>query len=102
MLLRRIGVPERQMIVATDAQSGLAAVEAGVANGVALLTPANRRMAAHDRPCRAVVGQPWTQPNAAFVRGPGYASFAFRPIARYATPGTLPNKRLYAVLSIFS
>ncbi|NTV64582.1 MAG: ectoine/hydroxyectoine ABC transporter substrate-binding protein EhuB [Oscillochloris sp.] len=77
-LLRRIGVPEGQIVVVPDASTGRAAVENGVADGLALSSPTICIMAARDELGQTTVAQPFEQPDPAFAQGNGYAAFAFR------------------------
>lgn len=82
VLLRRTAVPDRQIIIGPDAQTGLAAAEAGIADGLALSAPAIRWMAGHARLGRTAVAQPFAQVELALLRGPGCAGFALRPADR--------------------
>jgi polar amino acid transport system substrate-binding protein len=81
-LLRRMGMPESQIVAVPDADTGRAAVESGVADGLALSSPTIRWMAAHDNLGHTSVVAPFEQPDPAFTRGNGYAGFAFRKADR--------------------
>lgn len=77
-LLRRMGVPDEQIVIVPDARTGLAALESGVADGLALSAPTIRWMATHDLLGKTMVAQPFSQPDPAFSPGIGYTGFAFR------------------------
>ena len=77
-LLRRLGVPEERLVATPDALVGRAALESGLADGLALSSPTVRWMARRDSLGRTESAAPFreTAPPA----GPrlGYAAFAFR------------------------
>lgn len=78
-MLRRLGVPEGQIVLVPDASTGRAAVTSRVVDGLALSAPTIRWMAAEDALAGTAVAQPFVQPDVAVTRGIGYAGFAFRP-----------------------
>lgn len=75
--LRRLGVVDQRLLVVPDAATGRAAVEARLADALALSLPAVRALAA-DRPGLLTVRlQP--EPGQPRVAGIGHVGFAFRP-----------------------
>lgn len=75
--LRRRGVAAHRLLVVPDAATGRAALEAGLADALALSLPAVRALVA-DRPgLRALRLQP--DPGQRLVLGVGHVGFAFRP-----------------------
>lgn len=77
-LLRRIGLPDKQLILVPDALTGHAAVETGLADGLALSALTIRRMSAATPASLTEMAQPFYQPDPALIGGLGYGAFAFR------------------------
>ncbi|WP_460032727.1 ectoine/hydroxyectoine ABC transporter substrate-binding protein EhuB [Megalodesulfovibrio paquesii] len=77
-LLSRLGVQESQLVLVPDAATGLAALDAGLVDGLALSSPAIDWMIRHDQTGRLDRAQPFVQPLPAEFRLLGYGGFAFR------------------------
>jgi polar amino acid transport system substrate-binding protein len=81
-LLRRIGVPEHQLVTVPDALTGRAAVESGVADGLALSAPAVQWLARGGQLGETEAAEPFDQPGLALKRRLGFVAFAFRKTDR--------------------
>ncbi|MDR3641169.1 MAG: ectoine/hydroxyectoine ABC transporter substrate-binding protein EhuB [Humidesulfovibrio sp.] len=77
-ILRRIGLPESQMILVPDALTGRVAVESGVADALALSSPTIAWMGEHEQLGKTEKAQPFKQPEEAHTGSAGYGAFAFR------------------------
>jgi len=78
MLLRRIGLPDTQLVPVPDAQTGRIAVEAGMADALALSSPTIEWMIRHAQLGRTEKARPFEQPDPKLIRRTGYGAFAFR------------------------
>lgn len=81
-MLRRLGLAESQLVLVPDAQTGLEAVEAGVADGLALSSPSIYGMAQEERLGRTEAARPFAQPAPELGGKTGYGAFAFRKADR--------------------
>lgn len=77
-LLERMGVPDGQLVVVPDALTGRVAIETGLADGLALSSPALRWMALKNPDGLIEMAQPFEQPMFTRQEGLGYGAFAFR------------------------
>jgi polar amino acid transport system substrate-binding protein len=77
-LLRRMGLPIKQLLVVPDAHSGRQSVIMGLADGLALTAPTVHWMARHDLQTQLVSATPFQQPDAAYMAELGPCGFAFR------------------------
>lgn len=77
-LLRRIGLPDSQLVLVPDVLTGRAAVETGLADGLALSALTIRQMSTAAPVSQTEMAQPFMQPDPALTRGLGYGAFAFR------------------------
>lgn len=77
-LLRRIGLPENQLVMIPDALTGRAAVESGAADGLALSAPTVRWLARRGQLGNTEEAQPFYQPSLALKERLGFVAFAFR------------------------
>lgn len=73
--LRRLGIPDHQLLVVPDAFTGLVAVESGLVDGLALSSPTVQWMALRNQLGRTEMAQPFDPPMQAKS---GYSAFAFR------------------------
>lgn len=78
-LLLRLGLPRHRLIAVPDALTGKSAVVGGVADGLALSSPAIRWMAALDSSAVTEIATPFRQTREAQAMRLGYGAFAFRP-----------------------
>ncbi|MBI1395765.1 MAG: ectoine/hydroxyectoine ABC transporter substrate-binding protein EhuB [Betaproteobacteria bacterium] len=74
-VLREIGVPETRILLVPDAKTGLAAVETGASDGLALSAPTIHWMAARDRLGQTEIATPF---HASPKQRDTYAAVAFR------------------------
>lgn len=81
-LLRRIGLPEHQLVTVPDALTGRAAVESGVADGLALSAPTVRWLALRGQLSNTEAAEPFYQPGLALEGRLGFVAFAFRKADR--------------------
>jgi polar amino acid transport system substrate-binding protein len=81
-LLRRIGLREEQIYQVPEAGAGLAAVENGLADGLALSSPTLQWMDLRGRLAKAELARPFRQPDPALMGRHGYGAFAFRKADR--------------------
>lgn len=77
-LLRGLGLPPAQILQVPDARTGLAAVETGVADGLALSSPTINWMALRDQLGGTEIARPFRQPNSTLLGRYGYGAFVFR------------------------
>lgn len=77
-LLRRMGLPESQLLLTPDALTGHAAVETGLADGLALSALTIRQMIAANPAGHLEMALPFEQPDPALTGRSGYGAFAFR------------------------
>jgi polar amino acid transport system substrate-binding protein len=77
-LLRRMGLPESQLVLVPDALTGRVAVESGMADGLALSSPTIQWMALRDQLGKAEPAQPFEQSESTLAGLSGYGAFAFR------------------------
>ena len=77
-LLRRMGLPKRQMVIVPNALSGRLAVESGMADGMALSSPTMQWMALQDQLGGTERVHPFTQAILARKEHLGFGAFAFR------------------------
>ena len=78
-LLKRMGLALPLLIPTPDAQTGRAAVEAGLADALALSSPSLRWMSIQEPLVRCRMAWPFEQPDPALTGPMGYGAFAFRP-----------------------
>ncbi|MBI5520896.1 MAG: ectoine/hydroxyectoine ABC transporter substrate-binding protein EhuB [Desulfovibrio sp.] len=76
--LLRAGLPEGRLVMIPDAQTGRAAVETGMADGLALSSPTINWMAVSDQLGRAEIARPFDEAGIALDGRSGYGAFAFR------------------------
>jgi polar amino acid transport system substrate-binding protein len=81
-LLRRIGLPEHQLVTVPDALTGDAAVKSGVADGLALSAPAVLWLARRGQLSGTEAADPFYQPGLALKGRLGFVAFAFRKADR--------------------
>lgn len=78
-LLLAMGLPESRLLRVPDASTGQAAVEAGIADGLALSSPTIRWMTRDpDAASRVELASPFEAPRVASARSLGYGAVAFR------------------------
>ncbi len=77
-LLRQLGVSETQLVLVPDALTGRAAVENGVADGLALSAPTIQWMAWQDQLGRTEMAQPFEQDELIEKQYIGYGAVVFR------------------------
>lgn len=77
-LFKKMGLRDERLVRVPDAATGRAAVESGIAHGLALSAPSVRWMAGTDKPGKIEMAAPFDQPGAGYSGGPGYVAFAFR------------------------
>ncbi len=77
-LLRRIGFPDGQLVPVPDAETGLQAVGAGVADGFALSSPSINWMVMRQAAGATERAVPFEQPSEKLSGALGYGAFAFR------------------------
>lgn len=77
-LLRSLGATEAQLILAPDAQTGRAAVESGLADGLALSSPTIQWMGLREQLGKTEIAQPFTQPPKGEAGRLGHGAFALR------------------------
>jgi polar amino acid transport system substrate-binding protein len=78
-LLRRMGLAPPLLVPAPDVQTGRAAVEAGLADALALSSPSLRWMSMEEPLVRCRMAWPFEQPDPALTGPMGYGAFVFRP-----------------------
>ncbi len=76
--LRQAGLPAGRLVLVPDALAGRVAVEAGVADGLALSAPTIRWMLLHDTSGKTEMAQPFEQAEAGASKPLGFGAFAFR------------------------
>lgn len=77
-LLQQMGLLPMQIVVVPDARTGRTAVEAGLADGLALTAPTIRWLALHQQLQKLAIAEPFVQPDLALLPEWGYCAFAFR------------------------
>ncbi|WP_158407278.1 ectoine/hydroxyectoine ABC transporter substrate-binding protein EhuB [Megalodesulfovibrio gigas] len=77
-LLQRLGVPDAQRVLLPDVATGRAAVETGLADGLALTSPTIEWMVRHDYTGKTARAAPFRQTILGQESGHGYGAFAFR------------------------
>lgn len=77
-MFRRLGLPEERLLLVPDARAGLAAVETGQADALALSSPTIAWQAASAGLGQVEKAEPFTQPEVAVAGRTGYGAFAFR------------------------
>jgi polar amino acid transport system substrate-binding protein len=78
-LLSNLGLPRSRLITVPDAQTGLAAVMSGLADGLALSSPTIRWMSRLNPYGETEMATPFRQVETAEAARLGYGAFAFRP-----------------------
>jgi len=78
MILRRIGLPDAQLVPVPDALTGRVAVETGMADALALSSPTIEWMIRHDQLGKTEKARPFEQPDPQLIRRTGYGAFVFR------------------------
>ncbi len=77
-LLLRLGALEHQLVLVPDALPGRVAVESGIADGLALSSPAIQWMALHEQLGKTEMATPFEQSELALKERFGFGAFAFR------------------------
>lgn len=77
-MLLALGMPEARLVGVPDAQAGLAAVEAGEADGLALSSPTIAWMSESRALGRTEMARPFVQPPSGVAGRSGYGAFALR------------------------
>lgn len=81
-VLKLMGLPKNQVVFVPDILSGRAAVESGIADGLAVSSPTIRWMVLNNELGETEIAKPFTQPVLAKKENLGYGAFAFRNGAR--------------------
>lgn len=77
-MLSALGLPDKRLVLVPDAQSGVAAVGSGEADGLALSSPTLVWLSASREAGGAELAQPFVQPPSVFSGRNGYGAFALR------------------------
>ncbi len=77
-MLSALGLSGRRLVLVPDAQSGVAAVASGEADGLALSSPTLVWLCASGEADRAELARPFVQPPTVFSGRSGYGAFALR------------------------
>ncbi len=78
MLLRDVGASDAQLVAVPDAPTGSAAVESGLADGLALSSPTVNWLASRAWAGRVEAARPFVQSEQVANERTGYGAFAFR------------------------
>ncbi|MEN9933642.1 MAG: hypothetical protein RLZZ387_221 [Chloroflexota bacterium] len=79
LIARALGLPEEQLLVVPDARTGLAAVQTGRADGLALTRISVVSLAASDPSGSVEPAEPFEQPQVPGLPARGYGAFGVRP-----------------------